>query len=39
MCVFDVEIVRIGPVNVISLKRVLWKPNEEINKMIEETEE
>ena len=27
------------PVNVISLKRVLWKPNEEINKMIEETEE
>ena len=27
------------PVNVISLKRVLWKPNEEINKTIEETEE
>lgn len=27
------------PVNVITLKRVLWKPNEEINKAIEETEE
>ncbi|MBU6390834.1 MAG: FAD-dependent oxidoreductase [Planctomycetes bacterium] len=27
------------PVNVISLKRVLWKPNEEINKTIEEREE
>lgn len=27
------------PVNVITLKRVLWKPNEEINKTIEETEE
>ena len=27
------------PVNVISLKRVLWKPNEEINKMLEEREE
>ena len=27
------------PVNVISLKRVLWKPNEEINKMLEEKEE
>ena len=26
------------PVNVISLKRVLWKPNEEINKVLEETE-
>ena len=27
------------PVSVISLKRVLWKPNEEINKLIEEREE
>ncbi len=27
------------PVNVISLKRVLWKPNEEINRTIEEREE
>ncbi len=27
------------PVNVISLKRVLWKPNEEINKTLEEREE
>lgn len=27
------------PVNVITLKRVLWKPNEEINKTIEEMEE
>ncbi|TVM00838.1 MAG: hypothetical protein CV087_12580 [Candidatus Brocadia sp. WS118] len=27
------------PVNVITLKRVLWKPNEEINKTMEETEE
>lgn len=27
------------PVNVITLKRVLWKPNEEINKTIGETEE
>ncbi|OOP56493.1 MAG: hypothetical protein AYP45_08790 [Candidatus Brocadia carolinensis] len=27
------------PVNVITLKRVLWKPNEEINKTMEEMEE
>lgn len=27
------------PVNVITLKRVLWKPNDEINKTMEETEE
>ncbi|KKO18436.1 MAG: oxidoreductase [Candidatus Brocadia fulgida] len=27
------------PVSVITLKRVLWKPNEEINKTMEETEE